>query len=425
MGRPARVAGRDGGAHRAGLRADQPTVRGAGEERRRHPGADRVGRRRAAHRAAERPAHRAGPGRRGGRRHAVDRRAERAAVGQGRLRDRADAGRLRRDRRRLRGRGGRPARGRPARPWRTLGRGRVRVARQARGQRGGLRHHRRGRRSREHAALDSQRRRLDPRRPVAARRRCRARQPVHRRHHPYPAGGRTVHPGPAQGVRRGARGPRGRHGGGQAGGQVLRRARRGDPGDRRAPARVGAAAGVCRADAGPRARGPPPALDGARNVPPLGHRRARLRAGAARELPRRRAAARHGDHRRTGPVLQVDRPAGARRTARHRGAHRRRRADHRDRLREPLGAAAAHRRGRRKLDGRATRTPLNIGLPWAAVLVRRHSDDGSQQLGLRARTAPWPRHQKDAPRTHLVALRRRPPVPLGGARRGGGGGPAR
>ena len=95
--------------------------------------------------------------------------------------------------------------------------------------------------------------------------------------------------------------------------QVPRRARRGDEGHRRAPRRVGPAAGVRRGGAAAGEPAPPP-LDGARHQPPPGPRRARLRAGPGRAVPRRRARAGHGVHHRAGPLLQVRRPAGARRS---------------------------------------------------------------------------------------------------------------
>ncbi len=65
-----------------------------------------------------------------------------------------------------------------------------------------------------------------------------------------------------------------------------------------------------------------------------------------------RTASRHGDHGRARPLLQGDRPAGARGTARHRRPDRGRHRDHRGRQRDPLLSPAAGPRRRRGLDGR-------------------------------------------------------------------------
>ena len=93
------------------------------------------------------------------------------------------------------------------------------------------------------------------RRPAAAGRRRRVGQPVHRRHHPHPAGDRTVLAGPAPGLRGRAGGPAGRTGGRASGSDLRRRACGRRPGDRAAPARLGAAAGRRRAVPGPEAGG--------------------------------------------------------------------------------------------------------------------------------------------------------------------------
>jgi Aminopeptidase P, N-terminal domain len=96
--------------------------------------------------AVPRPRHRAGVG------------AVRASPGQGRLGGRGDRRGRRRDRPWLRGRRPGSALGGRRGPRRAVGRGRLRAARADRGQRPGVRHHRRGRGARLHAALDPQRR---------------------------------------------------------------------------------------------------------------------------------------------------------------------------------------------------------------------------------------------------------------------------
>src|SRR5690606_33699366 len=203
---------------------------------------------------------------------------------------------------------------------------------------------------RHHAALDPQRRPGAARRARAGRRRRRGRLALHRRHHPDAAGRRDLHRDAAQGVHRGARRRGRRVRGGAARGPLPRGPRGRDGGARRTSGGVGAAAGRRRDRA--HRRGPAaPALDAARHQPPPRSRRARLRAGARRDVPRRRAAPGHGVHDRAGPVLQVRRPGGARGAARDRGADRGRRARDLRRRREPLGGPPPTSRGRRGVDG--------------------------------------------------------------------------
>ena len=113
--------------------------------------------------------------------------------------------------------------------------------------------------------------------------------PLHRRRHAHAAGRRHVHRGPAPhlpgGPRRGRRRVRRR----RAGRQVPGRPRGRHAGHRRAPRGVGAAARHRRGGAAAREPAPPP-LDGARHQPPPRPRRARLRAGPRRALPRRRSS---------------------------------------------------------------------------------------------------------------------------------------
>ena len=91
--------------------------------------------------------------------------------------------------------------------------------------------------------------------------------------------------------------------GGPAGRDVPRAPRGRDEGPRRAARRVGLLPEAHRrGDARPGGPVPPP-LDGARHEPPPRHRRPRLRAGAPRDVPGRRARAGHGLHHRAGPVL--------------------------------------------------------------------------------------------------------------------------
>ena len=101
------------------------------------------------------------------------------------------------------------------------------------------------------------------------------------------------------------------------------------------------------------AQGPPVTtpLHPARREPHAGHRRARLRQRAQRDLPRRPRGGLRA-HRRARSVLPAQRPHGPRGVPRDRRAHRRRRARDRDGREESLrGAAARATRGRR-LDDR-------------------------------------------------------------------------
>ena len=138
-------------------------------------------------------------------------------------------------------------------------------------------------------------------RPPAPRRRRRGRLALHRRHHPHAA--RRAAPSPTRSARSTTPcTPRRRPAiaAVKPGNKFSRRARRRHPGDRRAPARVGAAARGRSRRGHPRqgARPVPPPLDGARHQPPPRPRRARLRPGHPRGVHGRRARAGHGAHRR-------------------------------------------------------------------------------------------------------------------------------
>ena len=237
--------------------------------------------------------------------------AERAAAGQGRLRDRRRCGRP----------AARPPR--PSRTWCATCRKRSGAAVASAGSRASSACTP-GTTATRSATTRSPRPAITParctgsattatcaRRPAAAGRRRRAGHPLHRRHHPHAAGLRPVHRSPAQGLRGRARGPAGRDRRGQAGREVLRRAQGRDRGDRASSWTAWGLLPVTAEESLDRRRRPAPPLDGARHLPPPRHRRARLRPGPAGELPGRRAAAGHGDHRRARPVLQVRRPAGA------------------------------------------------------------------------------------------------------------------
>ena len=101
----------------------------------------------------------------------------------------------------------------------------------------------------------------------------------------------TLHRDPAQDLRRGVRGPGGRHRGGEAGRQVPRLPRRRAARAGREARRVGSGRGP--GGAGPGA-GPAAPLDAARHRPHARHGRPRLRRRAHRGVRRRHAGAGHG-----------------------------------------------------------------------------------------------------------------------------------
>ena len=225
--------------------------------------------------------------------------ARRAAPGQGRLGARPAALRLRGDRPRLRRRGARAAqRRRPhRRARRALAGGHVLAARPARGQRGRLHLDRRLGTARHDAALVAQpRRRSSPGSLLLADMGVETDElytaDVTRT---MPVVGEWT-PDAAAGLPRGAGGAGRRHRRGEGRRRLPRRAQRGDVGARRPPALVGhparAGRGVVRRRPRPARRRAAPPLHAARHLAHARHRRARLRRGPRRALPRRHAARR-------------------------------------------------------------------------------------------------------------------------------------
>ena len=189
-------------------------------------------------------------------------------------------------------------------------------------------------------------------RPAPARRRRRARLPLHRRRDPDPAGLRHVQRAAAPRVRGGARGAGGRHRRRPAGRHVLRRAPRGHP--RWSPS-TSTRGACCRSpleealseEGGQHRRWMPHGTSHHLGIDV--HDCAQARRENYREGT---LAPGHGDHGRARALLQVRRRAGAGGAARHRRPDRGRHPDHRRRQREPVRRAPPDRRRRRGLDGR-------------------------------------------------------------------------
>ncbi len=141
----------------------------------------------------------------------------------------------------------------------------------------------------------------------------------------------------AEGLPRRAGGAGRRHRRGQGRRRLPRRAPGRDVGAGRPPAQLGHPAGdgrgLVRRRPRPARRRAAPPLHAARHLAHARHRRARLRAGPQRALPRRHPDRRARAHRRARPVLPGQRPHRAGRTARHRRPDRGRHRRHRRRRR--------------------------------------------------------------------------------------------
>ena len=152
--------------------------------------------------------------------------------------------------------------------------------------------------------------------------------------------------------------------------------------------RVGPDPGVGRGDAG-RGRPVPPPVDGPRDEPSPRHRRPRLRAGEARDVPRRRSWSRAWCSRSSPACTSRPTTCGAPGVPRHRRPDRGRHAGHRGRP-ENLSAMLPRTPGRgRGLDGPPTRLTVSPDLLPPDLLAHPFGDaDGSPRARRRLTRTP-------------------------------------